>query len=152
LADDAPENIEVLTLLLRDAYRLQSATNGAKAVAIAASNDPPDLILLDVMMPEMDGYATIQKLKENVRTANVPVIFLTALRSETDESKGFSLGAVDYITKPISPSIVLHRVKTHLSLHDQQMILEDQVRQRTAQLEDSRLEIIRRLWTGGGVP
>lgn len=144
IVDDTVENLHILTGLLKDSYNVKAAKSGEQALKVAFA-DPPDLVLLDVVMPEMDGYETIRKLKENIRTAGVPVIFLTALRSETDESKGFSLGAVDYIIKPISPSLVLHRVRTHLSLHDQQMVLEDQVRRRTAELEDSRLQIIRRL-------
>jgi putative two-component system response regulator len=144
IVDDTVDNLHVLTALLKDSYNVKAAKSGEQALKVAFA-DTPDMVLLDVMMPEMDGYETIRKLKENVRTANVPVIFLTALKSEADESKGFGLGAVDYISKPISPSIVLHRVRTHLSLHDQQMALEDQVRKRTAELEDSRLQIIRRL-------
>lgn len=144
IVDDTVENLHFLDVLLKTEYKVKAAKSGAQAIKLAFA-DPPDMILLDVMMPEMDGYETIIKLKENVRVANIPVIFLTALKSETDETRGFSLGAVDYITKPISPPILLHRVKTHLSLHDQQMVLEDQVRIRTAELEESRLLIIRRL-------
>lgn len=116
MVDDAPENIEVLILLLHDTYRLQYAPNGARAVAIATSDDPPDLVLLDVMMPEMDGYEVIRQLKANEKTRDIPVIFLTSMSGGEDETRGFSLGAGDYIKKPFNPEIVKARVKTHLAL------------------------------------
>jgi len=149
VVDDNVDNVDVLSgLLKRAGYKVKAAESGVQALKVAFA-EPPDLVLLDVMMPEMDGYETILKLKENIGTASVPVIFVTALNSQDDEGKGFDLGAVDYITKPISRSIVLHRVKTHLSLHDQQVALETQVRERTAELEESHLQIIRRLVRAG---
>ena len=116
IVDDTPENVDVLAGILGERYQLQVALNGAKALDIAQTSPAPDLILLDVMMPEMDGYEVCQRLKENPQTANIPVIFVTAKNEEADETKGFALGAVDYITKPVRPAIVLARVQTQLAL------------------------------------
>ncbi len=116
IVDDAPESIALLSSLLKDLYRVRVATNGEKALDIAFSGDPPDLILLDIMMPGMDGYEVCSHLKRESHTADIPVIFLTAKSEIEDEEKGFELGAVDYITKPISPPILLARVRTHLKL------------------------------------
>jgi len=116
VVDDAPENIAVLSALLKGFCRVRVATNGEKALEIAFSGEPPDLILLDVMMPGLDGHAVCRRLKADARTRDIPVIFLTAKAEVADEQKGFELGAVDYITKPISPPIVIARVQTHLKL------------------------------------
>jgi putative two-component system response regulator len=116
VVDDAPESIALLSSLLKDLYRVKVATNGEKALDIAFSSDPPDLILLDIMMPGMDGYEVCSHLKKESHTADIPVIFLTAKSEIEDEEKGFELGAVDYITKPISPPILIARVRTHLRL------------------------------------
>lgn len=116
IVDDTPDNISLITSLLKDIYRVKIATNGNKALQIAFSNEQPDLILLDIMMPEMDGYEVCRHLKSDSQTAEIPVIFLTAKADIEDELKGFELGAVDYITKPISPPVVLARVRTHLRL------------------------------------
>ena len=145
IVDDTPENIDVLSNLLKDSYKVKAAVNGRTALAIAAKEPKPDLILLDVMMPEMDGYEVCQKLKADPLTAAIPVIFVTAKSEVEDEQRGFALGAVDYITKPISPPIVLARVKTQLALYDQARHLESLVRERTQELHSTRLEIIRRL-------
>lgn len=144
VVDDTPENIDVLRGILSDDYRVKAAINGEKALKIAFAS-PPDLILLDIMMPKMNGYEVCQKLKQNPRTKRIPVIFVTAMGEIEDETRGFELGAVDYITKPVSPPIVRARVQSQLALYDQNRVLEDKVRQRTAELNDSRLEIIRRL-------
>ena len=125
VVDDTPENIDVINGVLGDRYRLKVALHGKKALKIAESDNPPDLILLDIMMPEMDGYEVCQRLKQNDRTASIPVVFLTAKSEIADEAKGFELGAVDYITKPISPPIVQARVKTHLDLRQTQTELEE---------------------------
>jgi len=143
IVDDTPSNIAVLSNILTD-YNVKAANNGAKALEIA-TRYRPDIILLDIMMPEMDGYNVCMRLKRDFRTKNIPVIFVTARDEVTDETRGFELGAVDYITKPVSPPVVLARVKTHLNLYDQNRVLEDLVRERTRELNDSRLEIIRRL-------
>jgi putative two-component system response regulator len=121
------------------------ANSGEKALKIAASDSPPDLILLDIMMPGMDGYEVCERLKHNPETTNIPVIFLTAKGEMADQKDGLELGAVDYITKPISVPIVLARVKTHLALYDQTRELERMVGQRTGELVASRGQIIRRL-------
>jgi putative two-component system response regulator len=143
IVDDVPDNITVLTNILAD-YNLKAANNGTKALEIA-SRFKPDIILLDIMMPDMDGYAVCTRLKRNLHTKNIPVIFITAMDEEINEARGFELGAVDYITKPVSPPVVRARVKTHLNLYDQNKALEHLVLERTKALNQSRLEIIRRL-------
>lgn len=125
IVDDTPENIALITSLLKGLYRTKVATNGKKALQIVQSGEPPDLILLDIMMPEMDGFETCNSLKSNPQTADIPVIFLTAKTQVEDEQKGFELGAADYITKPISPPIVLSRVKTHLQFKKMCDLLKD---------------------------
>lgn len=118
IVDDTPTNVSVVSGVLRDAFRTKVATNGEKALAIATGPDKPDLILLDVMMPGMDGYEVCRRLKSNPATRDVPVIFLTAKIDSVDEEKGFEVGAVDYIHKPFSAPIVLARVRTQLALRD----------------------------------
>ena len=142
VVDDTPDNITLLCGLLGDQYKNKVATNGNKALQIAFADPHPDLILLDIMMPDMDGYEVCRRLKENPATESIPVIFLTAKSQDEDETKGFELGAVDYITKPITPAILMARVQTHIalkqarnSLEEQNDILEDQVKERTKQLE-----------------
>lgn len=141
VVDDTPDNITLLCSLLGNEYRNKVATNGIKAIKIAESEPHPDLILLDIMMPEMDGYEVCQTLKANPATKDIPIIFLTAKTQEGDETRGFELGAVDYITKPISPAVLLARVHTHLALQEarnelalQNEDLELQVEARTRQL------------------
>ncbi len=114
--DDTPENIDVLDGILHDDYKIKIALNGQKALKIAQSDNPPDLILLDVMMPDIDGYEVCRVLKADKETSEIPIIFITALNKVEDEIKGFELGAVDYIAKPFSPPTVLARVKAHLEL------------------------------------
>ena len=116
VVDDTPENLTMMSFLLKDRYKVKVANHGQKALRIAASEPQPDLILLDIMMPEMDGYEVCRQLQQDPQTRNIPIIFLTAKSSVEDEEFGLGLGAVDYITKPISPPVVLARVKTHLSL------------------------------------
>ena len=116
IVDDTPDNLALLRDLLRDAYAVRVANSGEKALQIAASAAPPDLILLDIMMPGLDGYEVCRRLKGDPRTRDIPVIFLTAKAEPEDERRGLELGAVDYITKPISPAIVLARVKNYLAL------------------------------------
>ena len=145
VVDDTPTNIDILQEALSPQYRVKVATSGARALEIAAQRDRPDLILLDVMMPGMDGYEVIRRLKEDPFTRAIPVLFVTAKDATEDEVKGFELGCVDYITKPISAPQVQARVRTHLALHDQNRRLEAEVRERTLELQDSRLQIIQRL-------
>src|SRR5262245_33484443 len=116
IVDDTPTNIAVITALLKDSFRIKVATNGERALALACQAEKPDLILLDVMMPDMDGFEVCQRLKENFETREIPVIFLTAKTDAVDEAKGFDLGAVDYIRKPFSPPQVLARIKTQFAL------------------------------------
>ena len=116
IVDDSPENITVLGALLRQECTVRVATSGEKALQIVNSDHPPDLILLDVIMPGMDGYEVCNMIKANPATKNIPIIFITAKSGEDDEVKGFELGAVDYITKPFSPVVIKARVRTHLEL------------------------------------
>ncbi|MEI6207908.1 MAG: response regulator [Desulfuromonadales bacterium] len=138
VVDDMPDNLALMNNLLKADYRVKIANTGEKALRIAESESPPDLILLDVMMPGMDGYEVCRQLLRNPGTMNIPVIFLTARSDVVDEQKGLELGAVDYITKPVSPPIVLARVKNHLALkamadflRDQNQYLEREVARRT---------------------
>lgn len=114
VVDDTPDNLSLISGLLKDDYKVKVANGGERALRIAAAENTPDLILLDIMMPEMDGYEVCRRLKASAQTCDIPVIFLTAKAEVDDEKKGFELGAVDYITKPISPPIVMARVRTHL--------------------------------------
>ncbi len=116
VVDDTPENLTVLGELLQPKYRVRVANSGKRALQVAASEPRPDLILLDVMMPEMDGYTVIRALRDSAETRDIPVIFVTAMDADDDEERGLALGAVDYITKPIRPAIVLARVNAHLEL------------------------------------
>ncbi|WP_374604825.1 two-component system response regulator [Niveibacterium sp.] len=142
VVDDTPDNLSLMSELLKDRYKVKIANNGEKALKIAESTSPPDLILLDIMMPGMDGYEVCQRLKEQPATRDIPVIFLTAKTDPEDEKKGLDLGAVDYITKPISPPIVLARVHTHLVvkasadfLRDKNAFLEAEVQRRTREVQ-----------------
>ena len=147
--DDMPDNIEVLRGILRPEYRVLAATSGQEALELLEGGLAPDLILLDVMMPGMDGTQVCRALKSNPRTVDILVIFVTARGDEQHEGQGFELGAVDYIAKPVKPRIVLARVRTHLALSDQQHVLESMVRERTDQLYTTRLKVIRRLGRAG---
>ena len=132
LVDDEPANLRILSEVLDGEYRLLVARDGATAVKLARAQ-LPDLILMDVVMPVMDGYTACQQIKTNDETSHIPVIFVSANSEVGDESKGFDVGAVDYIGKPISPAIVRARVKTHLSLV------------RVEELQRTRLQIVQRL-------
>ena len=116
VVDDSPDNIDLLSEILRDEYRIRIATSGEKALKIVYSDEPPDLILLDIMMPGISGLEICRRLKANPDRRRIPVIFVTAMTSPEDERRGLETGAVDYITKPISPPIVKARVRTHLAL------------------------------------
>ena len=121
--DDTPENLDVVKGILVPGYTVKAAVSGKMALKIAEAQ-PPDLILLDIMMPEMDGYEVCRLLKGNPATAKIPVIFLTAKDETEDETKGLALGAADYILKPVSPPILEARVKTHLTLKSNMEQLE----------------------------
>ncbi len=144
VVDDTPENIDILVGVLGEDYKVRVAIDGVKAIQLAQKTQP-DLILLDVMMPGMNGYEVCQRIKQDPLTAHIPIIFVTAMSEDRDETRGFKLGAVDYITKPVSAATVKARVKTHLSLHNQKRLLEQEVQERTQELDDTRMEIIRRL-------
>ena len=116
IVDDRPENIQILMEVLRENYAIVAATSGEKALQLARKPPHPDIVLLDVMMPEMDGYETCTRLREDELTARIPIIFVTALGEARDEARGFNVGAVDYITKPISPEIVKSRLRSHLTI------------------------------------
>jgi PleD family two-component response regulator len=128
--DDTEANLDILVELLSDDYEVAVAIDGERAL-LAAEEECPDLILLDIMMPGMDGYEVCRVLKSNERTSNIPIIFLTALTKDEDEERGLLLGAVDYITKPFNPALVMARVKNHLDLRRYQENLEELVEERT---------------------
>ena len=142
LVDDTPDNITLLNGLLKDDYKTKVANNGERALKVANTDPIPDLILLDIMMPGMDGYEVCRQLKAEMKTREIPVIFLTAKTQVEDEQMGFDVGCVDYITKPISPPIVLARVKTQLTLklagdflRDKNDYLESEVVRRTREVQ-----------------
>jgi putative two-component system response regulator len=147
--DDTPDNLEVLRGTLRQHFKVKVALNGEKALQIANALPRPDMILLDVMMPGLDGYEVCRRLKENPSTADIPVIFITAQHEIKDEQLGFELGAVDYISKPISPPIVQARVQTHLAMYDQNRELERRVTERTFELNETRLKVVQKLGRAG---
>ncbi|OWP50889.1 response regulator [Pseudomonas nitroreducens] len=141
IVDDAPENLTLLSELLKILYRVKAARTGEKALQIALSEEPPDLILLDVMMPGMNGFEVCRRLREDERTRHIPVIFITAQDAADEEIRGLELGAVDYLTKPINPPTVLMRVDNQLRikaaadfLRDQNEFLEREVQRRTQEL------------------
>jgi putative two-component system response regulator len=142
VVDDTPANLSLLSHLLKDQYRIKVANNGIKALELANAA-PPDLVLLDIMMPEMDGYEVCRRLKAEEATRSVPVIFLTAKTETEDEELGFSLGAVDFIHKPISPPIVAVRVKTHLEIKSWHDFLQNQNAWLQQQVEKRLTEINR---------
>ena len=140
VVDDTPENIDVLCGILGADYTIKIANNGQLALKIAAAQHP-DLILLDVMMPGMDGYEVCRQLKQNDATRHIPIIFVTARGEVADETLGFEMGAADYITKPVSPPIVHARVRAHLALSNQRRYLEHLVAERTSELEHSNRQL-----------
>jgi putative two-component system response regulator len=151
IVDDIPANIKILVGALRENYRLIVATSGLDAIK-AAIEKQPDLILLDVMMPGMDGYEVCNRLKSHPETVDIPVIFVTVMNEEKDETRGFLLGAVDYIVKPVNPVTVKARVQTHIALRMAQRELqrhrdelEEIVLERTRELRDTQIEITNRL-------
>ena len=141
VVDDTPDNLTLMAELLQDRYAIKVANNGERALRVAAGTPPPDLILLDIMMPDMDGLEVARRLRADPATRDIPFIFLTARSQIEDERQGFELGAVDYITKPVSPPILLARVHTHLTLKaakdflkDQNAYLESEVQRRTQEV------------------
>jgi len=129
IVDDERHNIKVLTEFLHAEYRIMAAKNGENALKAAQSSNPPDLILLDIIMPGIDGYEVCKQLKENDRTKNIPIIFVTAVSEVMDAAQAFKLGAVDYITKPCNPLTVRARVKTHLKLYATMRALKEALKE-----------------------
>jgi chemotaxis protein methyltransferase CheR len=151
VVDDTPDNLILMSSLLKDEYKVKVANGGGKALKLANAEPSPSLILLDIKMPGMDGYEVCRRLKHEPRTKDIPVIFLTASSDVEDEQNGLELGAVDYIIKPISPFILMARIKNHLalksmaeSLRDQNALLELEVAKRTAELVVARDEAEKR--------
>jgi phosphoserine phosphatase RsbU/P len=138
VVDDAPSNIQVVNSILKDTYKIRIATNGAKALELVGVDPPPDLILLDIVMPGMDGYEVCTRLKSSPSTRDIPVIFLTGQTETEDETRGFEVGAVDYIHKPFSPAVVKARVQTHLVLRGIREQLAQQLLAIQKELETAR--------------
>jgi putative two-component system response regulator len=144
IVDDTVANIDVLVGVLKDDYHVKAAINGEMALKSVNAN-PPDIILLDIMMPGIDGYEVCRRLKADYTARHIPIIFVTAKIGVEDELLGLELGAIDYVTKPISPPIVKARIRTHLALYDQNRELDRKVHIKTQQLHETRLQIIQRL-------
>ena len=141
VVDDTPDNLSLMSGLLKELYKVKVANNGEKAIKVVQGDSPPDLILLDIMMPGLSGYDVCKILKDDVVTRDIPIIFLTAMTGTEDEKKGLELGAVDFITKPVNPPIVLARVATQLQvkasadfLKDKAAYLESEVIKRSKEL------------------
>ena len=138
VVDDTPLNIGVISGALKDSYKTKVATNGEKALALASAEEKPDLILLDIMMPGMDGYEVCSRLKADPATSEIPVIFLTGQTSAEDETRGFEVGAVDYVHKPFSPAVVKARVRSHILLREARAQLASQLLALNTELEMAR--------------
>ena len=138
IVDDTPTNVGVISGALKGFYKTKVATSGPKALTLASADDKPDLILLDVMMPGMDGYEVCSRLKADPATREIPVIFLTGQTSEVDETRGFDVGAVDYVHKPFSPAVVKARVRSHILLREARAQLADQLAALNSELEMAR--------------
>ncbi len=143
VVDDETFYIDILVNLLSDDYQVSIAKNGQSALKLAFNSTPPELILLDILLPDIDGYEICRQLKNDPRTCNIPVIFLTVKSEVDDEIRGFEVGAVDYISKPMSPPIVKTRVKNHLMLTQARRLLEEQTRHLEQQVQERTLEICR---------
>jgi sigma-B regulation protein RsbU (phosphoserine phosphatase) len=138
IVDDTPLNIGVISGALKDSYKTKVATNGEKALALASAEEKPDLILLDIMMPGMDGYEVCSRLKSDPATSEIPVIFLTGQTAAEDETRGFEVGAVDYVHKPFSPAVVKARVRSHILLREARAQLASQLLALNNELEMAR--------------
>jgi putative two-component system response regulator len=147
--DDSTDLLALMERALRAAYTVVTAADGGAAIVAAEGEPRPDLILLDVDMPEVSGFEVCRALKAETRTADIPIVFLTGKNESEAQVEGFESGAVDYITKPINGKVLMARVRLHLALADRRLELERLVQERTAQLENTRTELIRRL---GRVP
>ena len=129
IVDDDQLNIKLLSVLLREDYQITAVQSGESALTEVEGENLPDLILLDIMMPGIDGYEVCKRLKENERTRHIPVIFVTAVKEIEDAARGFKMGAVDYIQKPLSPVMVKARVDLHIKLHQTMQALKDALSQ-----------------------
>ena len=138
IVDDTPTNIGVISGALKDTYKTKIATNGEKALALASAEEKPDLILLDIVMPGMDGYEVCSRLKSDPATSEIPVIFLTGQTGAEDETRGFEVGAVDYVHKPFSPAVVRARVRSHILLREARAQLAEQLLALNNELEMAR--------------
>ena len=152
LVDDNPDNLKVLSDLLQPFYTVLAANSGECALRVAGLNPRPDLMLLDIMMPGLDGYGVLTRLRANPLTSDIPVIFVTALSESVDEQRGLELGAADYISKPIQPMLVLSRVRVQLEatqardwMKDQNAALEAEVSRRMAENDLTQQVTIRAL-------
>lgn len=145
VVDDFEQNYTIINFMLGQEYDISWVDDGVKALEKLETGFRPDLILMDVMMPRMDGFEACKKIKENYLTRDIPVIFTTALGEVKDEQKGFDVGAVDYIVRPINPAIIRARVKTHLALADQNKELQRLVDERTREIRETQVAIIERL-------
>lgn len=149
IVDDEPINIKLLSKILQAQYSIRIATRGEEALERALIEPKPEVILLDVMMPGMDGYTVCRKLKSSPDTSNIPIIFITAKSEIEDEAEGFESGAVDYINKPVSKSLVLARVKTHITLADRVKSYERIIFKRTQELKNNQRAAISMLGEAG---
>ncbi len=145
VVDDEPVNLTVMSDLLQQEYKVLVANSGRRAQQLIETQPLPDLILLDIMMPQMSGLEVCRWLKQRVETQEIPVIFVTAVSDAISEEEGFEAGGIDYITKPIVPPILLARVRAQIALYDEQRTLEQRVTERTAQLNHTRLMVVHRL-------
>lgn len=145
IVDDTTANIRILTELLRDDYKVKVSTSGKTAIEIAHTLPKPDIILLDIMMPEMDGYEVCTRLKAHKNTKDIPIVFVTAMTAADDEAKGLDLGAVDYITKPFNPKLIKSRLRNQLELKKHRDSLEVLVKIRTQEIIDTRTATINSL-------
>lgn len=142
IVDDAPENIHALAEALKDEYRIQATNNGVRALEIVHGTAPPDLVLLDILMPEMDGYEVCRRIKATPAGNRIPVIFVSVVDAIVDKVRGFSIGAADYITKPFDIDEVRARVRTHLELSRLQRYFEQLVNKRTADLQEANRKLL----------
>ena len=149
IVDDTPQNIELLSGILKADYKIRAARSGMKALEIAKLTPKPDLILLDIMMPEMDGYEVCRRLKADALTSHIPIIFVTAKISAEDEIRGLDLGAADYLTKPVTPEIARQRIKTHLALYQQNREFYWQVKQQTDDINQGKKDLLSALSKAG---
>jgi putative two-component system response regulator len=139
IVDDEPINIRILSNILSDDYKIRAATSGKQAIEIA-NNQPPDIILLDMIMPDIDGLEVCKKLKSNELTCDIPVIFITSMTDPANEERGLEAGAVDYISKPVSPPVVKARVRIHIQYRLTVNFLEGLLSSKTTSLEQAQTQ------------